>query len=316
LLYGYVRQYTNLDEAGWAQVWADRARLARERGVDRRTLHRHLRDLERLGVLRRDPEQRTSGKISPLWMRPIEGVLAHLAKLPAAQETLRERFPEADDPQVLPFIRSPLAVTVSRSREDDPDMDAWMTERHTQFAEQLMHTNPLFAVRDVAKDVHEERQEAATVRRAANRRPASNAPKAPERTDTAPALLRFLDALNTANFPNATRTALTGENLGKMRKLLDIHGEKDVRGLIEFCASPAGWARVKKQFPRIEIWQPTPGLLLAWNESLMQWVKAGAPDNPPKQKSTTGWNAKGPKRSGGATPYARPSVDAEGFDTF
>jgi len=127
------------------------------------------------------------------------------------------------------------------------------------------------------------------------------------RTDTASALMRDFKALVTTNFPNAYNPPNDVKALSQMRMLLDRYGEAEVRRLMEFVADPTTWGRIKTKWPKIELFQPTPGWLLAWSESLLQWMKSGAPD---------AGQATGPKRSGGAEVYDRATTDAKGRSTF
>lgn len=134
---------------------------------------------------------------------------------------------------------------------------------------------------------------------------------APARTDTAPAMLRMLKELVVQQYPNAYTPVEDLKALGQMKQLLARFGEQDVYRLIEFVGDPANFDRVRAKWPKIEIRQPTPGFLLAWGESLMDWLKQGAPAPKAKPGDFTV-----PKRSGGAEVVERPATDSKGRPTF
>lgn len=316
--YRYARMsvlHGQVTEEGDIRVWPRQEKVARFRGITVRQLRRHMDELEKLELVRREVTPR--GLTNNVYLKPMGKLLRELLERPGVRERMRELNPDAHDEKVVSIealqadrnvpmqedknVRLMKMETERKRKETTPSAGAG--EDEAQFVdwmdEQMDRTKVLFEAMRSARAQNEVAREKKAAKKphekmgGGRKRESSLAPE-----DRASALAEYLRNRIKSGLESVYQPTITEKDLKHLKDLRNELGGDTLRKVIDFITEPDRWARVRREC-RINTRVPTPGVLYGFRATIVPMALQG--DQP-----------EAPRRSGHARTEASAADDILG----
>lgn len=269
-----------------AQVVIALHMLAAERGLVPRAVTNHLRNLEKMEILRRG---KSSPGLAHIFLLPVRQLLARLYGMPEVTQRLQLMRPQRYSAAGIEAAQS--AITRKSTSEGESDAHSTQMQQLAQVEAVVVEEREVAhspALREFAV------VESSTETRAPNTRVT---------TSEVEQLLQLLGEAIRHRLQSSFHLTPTSPNIFHLRQLAEQYGTNNVRSMIDFVTDPQHWAELRTR-RKIESPVPTPGVIRGFSADIVAL-------------SVDEWDLRPAKRSGGAQVLPlgvfRRHYDDDGF---